>query len=125
MPAGQGSRANPGACPAWLHEACLLPCAYLALCCVQQALLHAAWSLRPCSCPLPLTACYDCLQGLVKEGKVKYLGIAEAAADEIRRAHAVHPISACQLEWSLWSRDVEVCLPCLGAAARDTRELRR
>ena len=47
-------------------------------------------------------------QELVKEGKVKYLGISEASAEEIRRAHAVHPITACQLEWSLWSRDVEV-----------------
>lgn len=44
----------------------------------------------------------------MKEGKVKYLGISEASADEIRRAHAVHPITACQLEWSLWTRDVEV-----------------
>jgi aryl-alcohol dehydrogenase-like predicted oxidoreductase len=49
-----------------------------------------------------------CVQELVKEGKVKYLGISEATADEIRRAHAVHPITACQLEWSLWTRDVEV-----------------
>lgn len=44
---------------------------------------------------------------LVKEGKVKYLGLSEATADEIRRAHAVHPITAVQLEWSLWSRDAE------------------
>lgn len=48
---------------------------------------------------------------MVKEGKVKYLGISEASADEIRRAHAVHPITACQLEWSLWTRDVEVAAP--------------
>ena len=52
-----------------------------------------------------------CLQELVKEGKVKYLGISEASAEEIRRAHAVHPITACQIEWSLWTRDVEVVLP--------------
>ena len=51
------------------------------------------------------------LQELVKEGKVKYLGISEASAEEIRRAHAVHPITACQIEWSLWTRDVEVVLP--------------
>ncbi len=42
---------------------------------------------------------------------MKYLGISEASADEIRRAHAVHPITACQLEWSIWTRDVEVCMP--------------
>ncbi len=55
-----------------------------------------------------LQGIFDCLQELVKEGKVKYLGISEASAEEIRRAHAVHPITACQLEWSLWTRDVEV-----------------
>jgi len=54
-----------------------------------------------------------CEQELVEEGKVKYLGISEASADEIRRAHAIHPISACQLEWSLWTRDVEVLPPDL------------
>lgn len=44
---------------------------------------------------------------LVKEKKVKYLGLSEANASEIRRAHAVHPITAVQLEWSLWVRDLE------------------
>lgn len=44
---------------------------------------------------------------LVKEGKVKYLGLSEASASEIRRAHAVHPITAVQMEWSLWARDIE------------------
>ncbi|SEF15645.1 aldo/keto reductase [Jiangella alba] len=44
---------------------------------------------------------------LVQAGKVRYLGLSEAAADSIRRAHAVHPIAALQTEWSLWSRDLE------------------
>ena len=47
------------------------------------------------------------MKKLVEEGKVKYLGLSEANAATIRRAHAVHPITAVQLEWSLWSRDVE------------------
>lgn len=47
------------------------------------------------------------MKKLVEEGKVKYLGLSEASASEIRRAHAVHPITAVQLEWSLWVRDVE------------------
>ena len=47
------------------------------------------------------------LKKLVEEGKVKYIGLSEASASTIRRAHAVHPITAVQLEWSLWSRDVE------------------
>lgn len=47
------------------------------------------------------------MSDLVKEGKVRYLGLSEAPADLIRRAHAVHPISALQTEYSLWSREVE------------------
>lgn len=55
----------------------------------------------------PIEDSFGELKKLVEEGKVKYLGVSEFTADEIRRAHAVHPITACQLEWSLWSRDVE------------------
>jgi aryl-alcohol dehydrogenase-like predicted oxidoreductase len=44
---------------------------------------------------------------LVKQGKVRYLGLSEAAPDTIRRAHKVHPISALQTEYSLWSREPE------------------
>ncbi|XP_039139513.1 probable aldo-keto reductase 1 [Dioscorea cayenensis subsp. rotundata] len=47
------------------------------------------------------------LKRLVEEGKVKYIGLSEASPDTIRRAHAVHPISAVQMEWSLWTRDLE------------------
>ena len=44
---------------------------------------------------------------LVKEGKVKYLGLSEVDPDTLRRAHAVHPISALQTEYSMWSREPE------------------
>jgi len=44
---------------------------------------------------------------LVKAGKVKYLGLSEASAETIRRAHKVHPITALQTEYSLWERHVE------------------
>ncbi|GMP55044.1 hypothetical protein CsSME_00019993 [Camellia sinensis var. sinensis] len=47
------------------------------------------------------------LKKLVEEGKIKYIGLSEASPSTIRRAHAVHPITAIQLEWSLWTRDVE------------------
>ncbi|PNY02213.1 aldo/keto-reductase family protein [Trifolium pratense] len=47
------------------------------------------------------------LKKLVEEGKVKYIGLSEASPDTIRRAHAVHPITAVQIEWSLWTRDIE------------------
>jgi aryl-alcohol dehydrogenase-like predicted oxidoreductase len=44
---------------------------------------------------------------LIAEGKVRHIGLSEAGADTIRRGHAVHPITAVQSEWSLWSRDIE------------------
>ena len=47
------------------------------------------------------------MKELVEEGKVKYLGLSEASAADIRRAHSVHPITAVQLEYSLWTRDIE------------------
>jgi aryl-alcohol dehydrogenase-like predicted oxidoreductase len=47
------------------------------------------------------------LKKLVEEGKVKYIGLSEASPHTIRRAHAVHPITAVQMEWSLWARDIE------------------
>ncbi|OWM69797.1 hypothetical protein CDL15_Pgr025646 [Punica granatum] len=47
------------------------------------------------------------LKKLVEEGKVKYIGLSEASPDTIRRAHAVHPITAIQMEYSLWSREIE------------------
>lgn len=46
-------------------------------------------------------------QLLVEEGKIKYIGLSETSAEDIRRAHAIHPITAIQLEWSLWTRDCE------------------
>ena len=47
------------------------------------------------------------LKKLVEEGKIKYIGLSEASPETIRRAHAVHPITALQMEWSLWTRDIE------------------
>ncbi|KAL9688163.1 hypothetical protein QQ045_032578 [Rhodiola kirilowii] len=56
---------------------------------------------------LPIEVTIGELKKLVEEGKIKYIGLSEASASTIRRAHAVHPITAVQLEWSLWARDVE------------------
>jgi aryl-alcohol dehydrogenase-like predicted oxidoreductase len=44
---------------------------------------------------------------LVKEGKVRYVGLSEASADTLRRGHAVHPLTSVQTEYSLWTRDPE------------------
>jgi aryl-alcohol dehydrogenase-like predicted oxidoreductase len=55
----------------------------------------------------PIEDTVGAMADLVKAGKVRYIGLSEAAPATIRRAHAVHPISALQTEYSLWSRDPE------------------
>jgi aryl-alcohol dehydrogenase-like predicted oxidoreductase len=55
----------------------------------------------------PIEETVGAMATLVREGKVRFLGLSEAAPQTIRRAHAVHPITALQTEYSLWSRDVE------------------
>lgn len=56
---------------------------------------------------VPIEETVGAMAELVAAGKVRYLGLSEAAAETITRAHAVHPITALQSEWSLWSRDIE------------------
>jgi len=56
---------------------------------------------------VPIEETVGAMAELVREGKVRYLGLSEAAPATIRRAHAVHPITALQTEYSLWSRDPE------------------
>src|SRR5437016_2174010 len=56
---------------------------------------------------VPIEETVGAMAELVKAGKVRFLGLSEAGARTIRRAHKVHPISALQTEYSLWSRDVE------------------
>jgi aryl-alcohol dehydrogenase-like predicted oxidoreductase len=56
----------------------------------------------------PIEETVGAMSELVAKGKVRHLGLSEAAPDTIRRAHAVHPITALQTEWSLWTRDPEI-----------------
>jgi aryl-alcohol dehydrogenase-like predicted oxidoreductase len=56
---------------------------------------------------VPVEETWGAMSELVEAGKVRHLGISEAAPGTIRRAHQVHPVTAVQTEWSLWSRDVE------------------
>jgi aryl-alcohol dehydrogenase-like predicted oxidoreductase len=55
----------------------------------------------------PIEETVGAMAQLVKEGKVRFLGLSEASPDTLRRAHAVHPITALQTEYSLWTRDPE------------------
>ncbi|HEY5122878.1 MAG TPA: aldo/keto reductase [Ignavibacteria bacterium] len=56
----------------------------------------------------PIEDTVGAMADLVKEGKVKYIGLSEASVNTIRRANKIHPISALQTEYSLWTRDVEI-----------------
>jgi aryl-alcohol dehydrogenase-like predicted oxidoreductase len=56
---------------------------------------------------IPVEETWGAMKELVEAGKVRYLGLSEAAPETIRKAHEVHPITALQTEYSLWSRDVE------------------
>ena len=56
---------------------------------------------------IPIEETVGAMAELVQQGKVRYLGLSEASADTIRRAHAVYPITALQTEYSLWSREPE------------------
>jgi aryl-alcohol dehydrogenase-like predicted oxidoreductase len=56
---------------------------------------------------VPIEDTVGAMAALVREGKIRHLGLSEAGIDTIRRAHAVHPITALQTEYSLWTRDPE------------------
>ncbi|MGG6311622.1 aldo/keto reductase [Paenibacillus macerans] len=55
----------------------------------------------------PVEETVGAMAELVQAGKIRYIGLSEATADQIRRAHAVHPLAAVETEYSLWSREVE------------------
>ncbi|MFI5564826.1 aldo/keto reductase [Amycolatopsis japonica] len=56
---------------------------------------------------VPIEETAGALSSLVEQGKIRHIGLSEAGPETIRRAHAVHPVTAVQTEWSLWSRDIE------------------
>jgi aryl-alcohol dehydrogenase-like predicted oxidoreductase len=56
---------------------------------------------------VPIEDVIGTLKKLITEGKIRYIGLSECSADELRRANAVHPITAIQMEWSLQSREIE------------------
>ncbi|KAM0916087.1 hypothetical protein ACQ4PT_010430 [Festuca glaucescens] len=87
--------------PAYVRAACEGSLARLGVDCIDLYYQHRIDN------NVPIEITMGEVKKLVEEGKVKYVGLSEASASTIRRAHAVHPITAVQLEWSLWSRDVE------------------
>ncbi|XP_062164606.1 probable aldo-keto reductase 2 [Alnus glutinosa] len=87
--------------PAYVRAACEASLKRLQLDCIDLYYQHRI------DTRVPIEVTIGELKKLVEEGKIKYIGLSEASASTIRRAHAVHPITAVQLEWSLWTRDVE------------------
>jgi aryl-alcohol dehydrogenase-like predicted oxidoreductase len=65
------------------------------------------WYLHRVDFNRPIEETVGAMGELVEEGKVRHIGLSEAAPETIRRAHAVHPITALQTEYSLWTREVE------------------
>ncbi|HEX2531541.1 MAG TPA: aldo/keto reductase, partial [Burkholderiaceae bacterium] len=59
---------------------------------------------------VPIEDCVGALSDLVREGKVKSIGLSEVSATTLRKAHAVHPIAAVQSEYSLWTRNPEIAV---------------
>jgi aryl-alcohol dehydrogenase-like predicted oxidoreductase len=55
----------------------------------------------------PIEETVGAMAELIEQGKIRFIGLSEAGAETVRRAHAVHPVSAVQSEYSLWSRDIE------------------
>uniref|UniRef100_A0A7N0VGV6 NADP-dependent oxidoreductase domain-containing protein n=2 Tax=Kalanchoe fedtschenkoi TaxID=63787 RepID=A0A7N0VGV6_KALFE len=87
--------------PAYVRAACEASLKRFDIDCIDLYFTHRT------DTRLPIEVTMGELKKLVEEGKIKYIGLSEASASTIRRAHAVHPITAVQLEWSLWTRDVE------------------
>ncbi|CAH8296000.1 unnamed protein product [Eruca vesicaria subsp. sativa] len=87
--------------PAYVRVACEASLKRLDVDCIDLYYQHRV------DTRVPIEITMGELKKLVEEGKIKYIGLSEASASTIRRAHAVYPITAVQLEWSLWTRDVE------------------
>ena len=87
--------------PEYVREACDASLKRLGIECIDLYYQHRV------DTNVPIEETVGAMGRLVEAGKVRYLGLSEAASDTIRRAHAVHPISALQTEYSLWSRDPE------------------
>ena len=96
-----GSRLGISGKPQYVRSACDASLARLG---VETIDLYYQHRVDPAT---PIEDTVEAMADLVKAGKVRHLGLSEASVATIRRAHAVHPITALQTEYSLWSRDPE------------------
>eukprot|EP00252_Welwitschia_mirabilis_P004276 TRINITY_DN1456_c0_g1_i1.p1 TRINITY_DN1456_c0_g1~~TRINITY_DN1456_c0_g1_i1.p1 ORF type:complete len:328 (-),score=59.57 TRINITY_DN1456_c0_g1_i1:178-1161(-) len=87
--------------PAYVRAACEASLKRLDVYCIDLYYQHRV------DTTVPIEVTVGEMKKLVEEGKVKYIGLSDASAETIRRAHAVHPVTAVQIEWSLWNRQVE------------------
>ena len=87
--------------PDYVHQACDASLQRLGIDAIDLYYLHR---VDPA---VPIEDTVGAMAELVQQGKVRYIGLSEAAPATLRRAHAVHPITALQTEYSLWSRDPE------------------
>ena len=97
-PEGKGAARGD---PAYVIEACEKSLARLNTDLIDLYYVHRI------DTSVPIEDTVGAMKQLVDDGKVRHIGLSEAGPDTIRRAHAVHPLSAVQTEYSLWTRDVE------------------
>ena len=93
--------------PAYVRQCCTASLNRLGVDVIDLYYLH-----RPPQ-DVPIEETVGAMAELVTAGKVRYLGLSEVSAELLRRAHAVHPISAVQSEYSLWTRDAEAVAPAM------------
>jgi aryl-alcohol dehydrogenase-like predicted oxidoreductase len=104
----EGTSRRQDGSPAYVKQACEASLERLGVDHIDLYYLHR---VDPAT---PIEDTVDAMGALVAEGKVRYLGLSEAAPETIRRGHAVHPISALQSEYSVWAREPEAeILPTL------------
>jgi aryl-alcohol dehydrogenase-like predicted oxidoreductase len=97
---GSADRAVDGS-PAYVQSACEASLQRLGVDHIDVYYLHRTDSL------VPIEDTVDAMAKLVREGKVRHIGLSEPAPETVRRAHKVHPLAAVQTEYSLWTRDPE------------------
>ena len=99
--AEDGTRLGVNGSPEYVHRACDASLERLGVDTIDLYYQHRVDK------SVPIEETVGAMAELVEQGKVRYLGLSEASPDTIRRAHGVHPISALQTEYSLWTRDPE------------------